>query len=60
VQIVAYDGENNCSADTSLADFGIANPSEIPAVSTWGAVLLVLLSLAIGAYVLRRKRTEQA
>jgi C1A family cysteine protease len=60
VQIVAYDGENNCSADTSLADFGITNSSEIPTVSAWGLVLLVLLCSAIGAYVMRRKRGERA
>jgi hypothetical protein len=58
VQIVAYDGENNCSADTSLADFDIAESENVPTVGTWGSVLLAVLILAIVLYVLRRKRAE--
>ncbi|NIM20546.1 MAG: IPTL-CTERM sorting domain-containing protein [Candidatus Latescibacteria bacterium] len=56
IMVVAYDPDNNCAADTSEADFEIQyTPADVPALSSWGLVVLVLLTLITGILILRKK-----
>jgi hypothetical protein len=56
IKVVAYDNNDNCSADICDTCFNIYMPGAIPTVSTTGIVLSILLFLSIGAYLLRRGR----
>jgi hypothetical protein len=55
IMVVAHDTNDNCSADSSDATFTIASVEEIPALNSFGLVIIVLLIILAGIHVLRLK-----
>lgn len=58
VMVVAYDPDNNCAGAESAAEFAVLEAQAgIPTVSSFGAAVLLILMLAGGFWIIRRKRT---